>query len=70
MKSFASVVLFATLASAADNLCLPGSDAECARYGQNMCCAHIKYDYLGDKQDFYACASRTGINYTKGKIID
>jgi hypothetical protein len=64
MKTFACVILLATLASAADNLCQPGSDAECARYGKNMCCAHIKYDYLGDKQDFYACASKVGIKYT------
>lgn len=62
--------MLAAAASATDDLCSPGSDAECARYGKNMCCAHIKYDYLGDQQDFYACASKVGIEFTKGKIID
>jgi hypothetical protein len=35
-----------------------------------MCCAHIQYNYLGDQQDFYACASKTGIQYTRGVIKD
>lgn len=36
------------MVAAVDDLCTPGSDAECARYGKNMCCAHIAYNYLGD----------------------
>lgn len=72
-KSFALAIVasIATLAAAgSQDLCTPGSDAECARFGKYMCCAHIQYNYLGDKQDFYACASRPGIKYTGGKIAD
>lgn len=65
-----SALLLVSAASAIDNLCVPGSDAECARYGKNMCCAHIQYNWLGDEQDFYACASKPGIEYTDGKISD
>jgi hypothetical protein len=36
-----------------------------------MCCAHIYYEFRsGDKQDFYACASREGIEWTEGRIYD
>lgn len=35
-----------------------------------MCCAHIQYEFKGDKQDFHACASRPGIEYADGRIID
>ena len=27
------------------DLCYPGSDVECDRFGSNMCCAHMKYTY-------------------------
>ena len=35
-----------------------------------MCCAHIQYTFKGDEQDFYACASRPGIEYSGGTIYD
>ena len=35
-----------------------------------MCCAHIEYTFKGDSQDFHACASRPGIEYSDGRIID
>ena len=68
--SFACILALTGVVSAVDDLCTPGSDAECARYGKSMCCAHIQYDYLGDKQDFYACASKPGIEFTNGMIRD
>lgn len=52
------------------DLCNPGSDSECIRYGSNMCCAKIQYSFKGDSQDFHACASRPGIEYTGGQIFD
>ena len=54
----------------AQDLCTRGSDSECARFGEQMCCAHITYEFKGDKQDFYACASRPGIEYAEGQIYD
>ena len=54
----------------AHDLCTRGSDSECARFGEQMCCAHIVYSFKGDDQDFYACASRPGIEYADGKIWD
>ena len=57
-------------AEASQDLCTKGSDAECQRFGTNMCCAHIQYEYEGDNQDFYACASRTGIEFNNGKIYE
>lgn len=47
MKHFTSAILIAGISSvnAVENLCTAGSDAECARYGKNMCCARIQYDY-------------------------
>jgi len=50
----------------AQDLCTPGSDAECTRFGANMCCASIDYTFKGDRQAFYACASKPGIEYTNG----
>ena len=49
MRTFAAacIVFLAGIetVSAVEDLCTAGSDAECARYGKNMCCAHIQYDY-------------------------
>ena len=50
--------------------CIPGSDTACVTFGDDMCCAHIQYYFGGDEQDFYSCASKTGINYTNGRIND
>ena len=52
------------------DLCTAGSDSECARFGANMCCAFINYTFKGDNQQFYACASRPGIEYSGGNIYD
>ena len=52
------------------DLCTKGSDAECSRFGSNMCCAHIQYTFKQDTQDFYACASRSGIEYSGNTIYD
>jgi hypothetical protein len=35
-----------------------------------MCCAHIKYVFKQDSQDFHACASRIGIENSRGQISD
>ena len=50
--------------------CEPGSDSVCARFGTNMCCAHVQYTFRGDSQDFYSCASKPGIEYSQGFIYD
>jgi len=78
MKSFGSVLAVSTMgllmadqvSAGAQDLCTPGSDAECTRFGNNMCCAKINYTFRGDKQDFYACASKPGIEYSSGQIYD
>ena len=76
MKPFSliNVVSFAILACVAlagsKDLCTKGSDSECARFGSNMCCAYINYTFKGDNQEFYACASRPGIEYSGGQIYD
>ena len=68
------LVVFAILAAmvnaGAKDLCTQGSDSECARFGSNMCCAYINYTFKGDNQEFYACASRPGIEYSQGNIYD
>ena len=73
-KRLLSTILFAIFASfvyaGSKDLCTPGSDSECARFGTNMCCARIQYTFKGDAQDFYACASRPGIEYSGGQIYD
>ena len=63
-------VLFACVSAGAKDLCTAGSDSECARFGSNMCCAYIDYTFRGDNQQFYACASRPGIEYSGGNIYD
>jgi len=35
-----------------------------------MCCAYVNYTFKGDNQEFYACASRPGIEYSGGTIYD
>ena len=76
VKNFAVAALIAMTAfvdeanAGAQDLCTKGSDAECQRFGTNMCCAHIQYTYEGDFQDFHACASRTGIEFNNGQIYE
>ena len=65
----AAMVIDSVTAGAQD-LCTPGSDSECARFGEQMCCAHIEYTFKGDNQDFHACASKPGIEFTNGMIVD
>ena len=62
--------MMALVSAGSKDLCTPGSDSECARFGANMCCAKINYTFNGDNQDFYACASRPGIEYSNGQIVD
>ena len=70
-KNYFALVLLATAVSAGSkDLCTQGSDSECARFGSNMCCAYINYTFKGDTQEFYACASRPGIEYSNGQIYD
>ena len=73
-KRLLTTLLLSILASmvyaGSKDLCTPGSDSECARFGTNMCCAKIQYTFKGDSQDFYACASRPGIEYSGGQIYD
>ena len=64
------MLLIATVSAGSKDLCTAGSDSECARFGANMCCAYINYTFKGDNQEFYACASRPGIEYTNGNIFD
>ena len=63
-------LLIASVSAGSKDLCTAGSDSECARFGANMCCAYINYTFKGDNQEFYACASRPGIEYTNGNIYD
>ena len=65
-----AAVLMTLVSAGSKDLCTPGSDSECARFGSNMCCAKINYTFKGDQQDFYACASRPGIEYSNGQIYD
>ena len=62
--------IVACVNAGAKDLCTQGSDSECARFGSNMCCAYIDYTFKGDNQQFYACASRPGIEYSDGNIYD
>ena len=66
----ALVALIAVALAGSKDLCTKGSDSECARFGSNMCCAYINYTFKGDNQEFYACASRPGIEYSNGQIYD
>ena len=68
--SLAAAVLVAAVSAGSKDLCTAGSDSECARFGSNMCCAFINYTFKGDNQQFYACASRPGIEYSGGNIYD
>jgi len=72
--AFKQTIFVASLAVVANagskDLCTQGSDSECARFGNNMCCAYINYTFKGDNQEFYACASRPGIEYAGGNIYD
>ena len=68
--SLALACLVASVNAGAKDLCTQGSDSECARFGSNMCCAYIDYTFKGDQQQFYACASRPGIEYSDGNIYD
>jgi hypothetical protein len=63
-------ILFAAVSAKIQDLCRQGSDAECARYGENMCCARIQYTFKSDSQDFHACASKIGIENANGQIYD
>ena len=63
-------VLIAVVSAGSKDLCTAGSDSECDRFGSNMCCAYINYTFKGDNQEFYACASRPGIEYSGGTIYD
>ena len=64
------LILIACVSAGSKDLCTAGSDSECARFGANMCCAYINYTFKGDKQEFYACASRPGIEFSQGTIYD
>ena len=66
----AIAAIIAVVSAGSKDLCTAGSDSECARFGSNMCCAHIKYTFKGDNQEFYACASKPGIEYSGGQIYD
>ena len=66
----AIAVIVACVQAGSKDLCTAGSDSECARFGANMCCAYINYTFKGDNQQFYACASRPGIEYSGGNIYD
>ena len=66
----AIAMLVACVSAGSKDLCTAGSDSECARFGSNMCCASINYTFKGDNQEFYACASRPGIEYSNGQIYD
>ena len=63
-------LLLTNVYAGSKDLCTAGSDSECARFGANMCCAYINYTFKGDNQEFYACASRPGIEFTNGNIYD
>ena len=63
-------IVIACVNAGSKDLCTAGSDSECARFGVNMCCAYINYTFKGDNQEFYACASRPGIEYSGGSIYD
>merc|ERR1711997_160757 len=63
-------LLIACAFAGSKDLCTAGSDSECARFGSNMCCAYIDYTFQGDQQQFHACASRPGIEYSGSAIYD
>ena len=67
---FVVAFLVACVSAGSKDLCTAGSDSECARFGANMCCAYIEYTFKNDQQQFYACASRPGIEYSNGQIYD
>lgn len=67
---FTSALVAVCVQAGSKDLCTAGSDSECARFGSNMCCAYINYDFKGDNQEFYACASKPGIEYSNGNIYD
>ena len=59
-------VIDSVIASSPYDMCSKGSDSECAKFGDNMCCAHIVYTIGQDSQDFHACTSRAAIEYSNG----
>ena len=63
-------MLMTPVAAYSKNSCQAGSDAQCARYGPNMCCARVQYSFNGDEQDFHACANRPGIEMADGRVWD
>ena len=63
-------MLITPTAAYSKNSCTAGSDAQCARYGPNMCCARVQYSFNGDAQDFHACANRPGIEMAEGRVWD
>ena len=67
---FTIAIIMAVVSAGSKDLCTPGSDSECARFGTNMCCAKINYTFNKDTQEFFACASRPGIEYSNGVITD
>lgn len=63
-------LLIASAHALVKDTCQPGSDTACTVFGIDMCCAHIQYTYQLDTQVFYGCASRNGIEYSNGNILD
>ena len=58
-----SMLLALTSAQALSSMdnCTKGSDAECLRFGSDMCCAEIKYTFEGKRKQFYSCVSLLAI---------
>ena len=54
--------------SAATDYCMVGSDTLCQKYGSDYCCAIIDVTKDGFRESYHACASRTGIEYLRGKF--
>ena len=72
-NSFVALTLFHVIGTSQAgpyDLCTRGSDTECTKFGSNMCCAHIEYVIGRESQDFYACTSKTSIEWSGSTIYD
>ena len=69
MKFFTFVIAaMIYMVSAATDYCMVGSDTLCQKYGSDYCCALIDVTKDGFREQYHACASRTGIEYLRGKF--
>ena len=66
LTAFIMLCVMDSVVASPYDMCSKGSDSECSKFGEYMCCAHVVYTIGQDSQDFHACTSRTAIEYSNG----